>query len=329
MKPFSVVIPTANHPTFLRTALESVSAQTGTDSIEEVIVSENGGRRDSEKICAEFGNLPIRYIFHERPQSILVNFFSSFRAAQADLIAFLCDDDWWSPGHLQTALLSLREHDQAVASFSGCLHVESEQALHGQIASSAVLWLAAGKPAFTTRWVLKRKEILAALSLQTPFHLSTMVFQRRAVLKSAGHLEFGHFYTLDRDLYLALAGQGHVLYHPLVDTYIRWYDGNHTHSLDLKERGQIFHDQTDRIWDQAFKEGVDLIAIWSRHLARAPHEVREDIGRIARLAMRAERLEERGFGEFKLPSLPVRLWRTGTRLSQRAALSLKRRLRTH
>jgi hypothetical protein len=48
-----------------------------------------------------------------------------------------------------------------------------------------------------------------------------------------------------------------------------------------------------------------------------------------RLAMRADRLAQRGFDQFRLPSLPVRLWRTGTQLSQRAARSLKRRLTTH
>ena len=326
MKPISVVIPTANHPGYLRTALQSVSAQTAVDSIQEVIVSENGKVRDSEKVCSEFGNLPIRYIFHEEPLSILGNFFSCFRAARAELIAFLCDDDWWAPGHLQSALLCLSRYGRAVASFSVSLHVESEEAMYGDVGRSNILWLAAGKPRLAAHWLLQPHEVVATVALHTPFHLSTMVVRRDGLLRSAGHLEFGHSYALDRDLYLALTHEGLLVYTPFVDTYIRCHRHTYTQTLDRVERQRIFQEQTDRIWEYAMQRGIELATVWQKHLTQAPSEVLDDVGRVCRLAMGEKYMLQRGFGQVLPATAPVRLWGQGINFSRRATRWLKRGL---
>jgi GT2 family glycosyltransferase len=49
----TVIIPTCSRPHFLREALESVRQQTALDRIGQVIVSENGGCRDSQAVCEE------------------------------------------------------------------------------------------------------------------------------------------------------------------------------------------------------------------------------------------------------------------------------------
>src|SRR5688572_22058244 len=101
MNTISVLVPTANHPKFLETALQSIARQTAIDKIEEVLVSENLLDRESEAVCKKFPNLPIRYILQDPPLTRFQNFDFLFNQARADLVALLCDDDWWAPGHLQ------------------------------------------------------------------------------------------------------------------------------------------------------------------------------------------------------------------------------------
>ena len=60
-----VLIATRRRPDYLRVALESVRAQSAVDRIGTAVVSENGGSRDSQKVCLEFPDLPILYLFQE------------------------------------------------------------------------------------------------------------------------------------------------------------------------------------------------------------------------------------------------------------------------
>jgi hypothetical protein len=62
MMGLSVLSPTANQPLLLRRALKSVARQSGVDQIQEVLVSENLKNWESENICRQFTNLPIRYL---------------------------------------------------------------------------------------------------------------------------------------------------------------------------------------------------------------------------------------------------------------------------
>jgi hypothetical protein len=81
----NVIIPTASRPQMLRTALQSVAAQTAVDEIDRVFVSENGGNRESEKICAEFPALPITYIFRTpTPLNCSGNLFPWFGSNYSD-----------------------------------------------------------------------------------------------------------------------------------------------------------------------------------------------------------------------------------------------------
>ncbi|HZS11479.1 MAG TPA: glycosyltransferase family A protein [Nitrospirales bacterium] len=329
MKPLSIVIPTANDPKLLQTALESVARQTAVHAVEEVIVSENSGRRDSEKVCAQFPDLPITYICHERPLPILEHFLYVYRQARAEFVAFLCDDDWWAPGHLQSALAGLHQHEDAVVSFSACLYLDSEAARHGWISRVSVLWLAAGKPDLMKRWYLTPQEVLAVSALISVFHLSTMVVRREALLRAAQTVDQAHPRQFDQYLYVGLAREGAILYDPLVDTFIRWNGTtNYSAGISMREREVASRACTERIWRDAEAAGLDLTATWQHHIAQAPADVLDEVGQYFRIAMTNEQLVERGFARFLPPPLPIRLARRGRQFSTRAWRYLRRELLT-
>src|ERR1039457_4559572 len=127
MTPISVLLPTANRPAMLRTALRSIAAQTALSAVGEVVVIENLGNRASEKVCQEFPQLPIRYFFRDPP--IPPGFESArdaMRHVKSDFMAILFDDDWWMPEHLEIALESIAMRSDAVAASCAYLQVTGE-----------------------------------------------------------------------------------------------------------------------------------------------------------------------------------------------------------
>src|SRR5258708_7538188 len=101
----AIIIATANRPEFLRNALRSVSRQTAISRLAEVLVSENGGNEASRAVCAEFPELPIRYLFRTPTTTAMEHGRYLLGALpQHDLTAILHDDDWWTTHHLEDAL---------------------------------------------------------------------------------------------------------------------------------------------------------------------------------------------------------------------------------
>ena len=104
----TIIIPTASRPGMLRTALESVANQTAVSRIGQIFVSENGGSRDSEIVCARFPSLPITYQYREPTTPPLEHMQILMREClHGELTAFLHDDDWWTPTHLASALAGI------------------------------------------------------------------------------------------------------------------------------------------------------------------------------------------------------------------------------
>src|SRR5215510_243434 len=204
MNSVSVVIPTAKEPDFLEFALRSVARQSAAQDIEEVIVSENKSDPRSKLVCERFPQLPIRYVMQTPPLTMVQNFDFLIREARADHVAFLCDDDWWGPRHLQDALAGLTDHPNAVAWFASSFFCESDVPVRGWIARSPALWLAAGKPNLTDLWALTPDQVLAVSWVLTPFHLSSMVLRRTPATTALAPLLETHPYQIDRTFYAEL-----------------------------------------------------------------------------------------------------------------------------
>ena len=306
MKPLSVIIPTANQPKLLKTALESVLSQTVVDQIEEVVVSENLRNRESEEVCKRFKELPIQYIFQDPPLRQVQHFRYLYNRAKAEHVAILCDDDWWGPHHLEGALRALGEHPDAVAWASAVLHVAEDSPWTGAISRSPILWVVANRPAGCTTWCLSSDQVLAVAWIHTPFHVSTLVARRRPLQKVASALAEFHPYQDDRMLQVELGSLGTVLYEPLVDTCVRAHAEALTWHFSKVERDREFRTCTSKIGDMCKARGIDVARLWKKYLAGLGGPVLDDAGRAFRMSLTDKDLREYGFEQFLQPHPVVR-----------------------
>ena len=268
-------------------------------------------------MCAHFKSLPLRYIFQDPPLTPVQNFNYLYDQAKGDLIALLCDDDWWAPAHLEGAVDALTENTSAVARFSASLHVDSESATTGVIGRPPVLWLAAGRPDCCTTWCLAGPQVLAATWIMTPFHPSTLVARRAALRQILPTLKDAHIYQNDRLLQARLASLGTILYEPLVDTFVRVHPQALTTKLSPVERDEVFKECTETIWELSASLGCDLVSAWHKYLAAIDEATHEEVGRLFRIALDNKRLTAYGFEKFILPNLLMRILRGSMRLSKR------------
>ena len=324
MKPVSVAIPTAGEPDFLHCALESVARQRALHRVEEVLIAENLGDVRSEAVCRQFPHLPIRYVRHQPQIKAVHNYEYVIRESRAPIIAYLCDDDWWGPGHLETALDALESHPSAVAHCSASYFVTSDALARGWVSRSAALWLAAGKPKFTSSWELSAADVLATTWLLTPFHFSAMVLRRDPAVRAIAAVRDIHPYQADRLFFALLVAGGGIVYEPLPDSYVRWRVNSATSRTVSDQREVEFRTCTQAIWQLSRERAVDLAAMWRVYLQDVDADVLYDVGTAFRRAMDDRTLASLGFGEFILPSRYARAVRRVVRAGT-SALSWGRR----
>lgn len=92
----SVIIPTHNRPELLRRALDSVEYQTY-PNVEAIVVNDGGG--DVSSIVSDFSKA--RLIDHAKTQGQSAARNTAIREAKGYYIAYLDDDDWYYPQHLE------------------------------------------------------------------------------------------------------------------------------------------------------------------------------------------------------------------------------------
>jgi GT2 family glycosyltransferase/Flp pilus assembly protein TadD len=109
----SVIVPTYNRPDRLRTALESLAAQTFQDF--EILVVNDAGCEVGFIIAACSDRHRITTIVHDRNRGLAAARNSGIRAAKGTYIAYLDDDDRYLPNHLETLVAYLDRHECHVA----------------------------------------------------------------------------------------------------------------------------------------------------------------------------------------------------------------------
>lgn len=116
MPKVSVVIATYNRSRYVRGAIESVLRQDFKDF--EIIVVDDGSTDATKEALSKYKN--IRYIYQEnKGRSEARN--AGIRAARAEYVAFLDDDDTWLEGKLSKQVVFLDSHPEA-----GLVHALSE-----------------------------------------------------------------------------------------------------------------------------------------------------------------------------------------------------------
>jgi len=120
----SVIVPTYNRLPMLRQALASIrELEAANPDVEfEIVVGDNGLDDENRKACEEFGGVyapaPGRGAAYARN--------AAMRAATAELIAFLDDDDAWLPGHVRPHLDFLDTHPEYDAVFGQAIYADPE-----------------------------------------------------------------------------------------------------------------------------------------------------------------------------------------------------------
>ena len=277
----TVLIPTANRGPMLRTALQSVASQTARTKIDRIIVSENGGDRMSEKLCAEFSSLPITYIFRSPAMTPLVHGQLLFRDhAEGDFTAVLHDDDWWTPTHLQLALEALEANPDAAAYGAGHFVVSGESSMLN-CSGNLFPWFGANYPAFAPWWTLTRINVLMAELLGTISHYSTLVARSTALRETPFVFETGNTFDNDRMLMFALSASGPLLFNPTPQAFVRnhgvqdcvTYDG-HAKVAHMCETTRWLVEQSGRSWDA-------ILASFNRRTQLCPGDAKATLDLLA------------------------------------------------
>jgi len=267
----TIIIPTASRPLMLRTALESVARQTAREKIDRIFVSENGGSRASENICALFPSLPITYLFRQ-PTTAKEHMQLLMREClSGELTAFLHDDDWWTPPHLAHALAGLESHPEAAVYGSSHFVVSGESSMLN-CSGNLFPWFGASYAPFKDVWELSRLNALMAELLGTISHYSTMVARTEMLRKASYVFDLNNPFDNDRMLLFALSAFGAIIYNPVPEAFVRNHGAQDCFSFDGEARIRHMCDTT-RWMAQTSGKSWDIIARhFTKRMALCPPE---------------------------------------------------------
>jgi len=118
----SILFPTRRRRDYLATALDSVAGQAAEHGAEIVVVEDDAGDRDTERLAGSFG---ARYVALGSPRGLNVARNAAVDAAAADLLCFLDDDVAAWPGWLGAMLAAAAHHPEHEA-FGGPIRARLE-----------------------------------------------------------------------------------------------------------------------------------------------------------------------------------------------------------
>ena len=187
----SVVIPTRNRPGLLTThALPSALSQRGVDV--EVVVVDDGSDEDSRRALEELANGRVRVVRHEVRVGQARARNSGIAAARGEWIAFLDDDDLWSPDKLQEQLAAAAAAD---AEFVYTGVVEVDEGRGGEVTRLL--------PAISPDGLLERLLVTSAIHAG-----ASTVLARAIAVREVGGFDENLVQLTDWDLWIRLAAHG-------------------------------------------------------------------------------------------------------------------------
>lgn len=193
----SVAIPLFNGAKFIRTALESVAAQTY-PSI-EVIVVDDGSTDSSADIVKAFGRDVV--LVRQPNRGVAAARNEAIARARGEFIAFLDQDDWWLPRKLEDQIALCRDdariglvhtnvsyYDDALGQFVGLLNPNTRS---DQLVGDCFERLLLGNGLYNSAVVVRRSlvEQVGPCDLSIP---GNTVQDYDLWLRCARHTRFGH-----------------------------------------------------------------------------------------------------------------------------------------
>lgn len=118
----SVIVGTRNRPALLREALASIRALEGPDLTFEILVGDNGTTPETERVVAEFGGVYDHTDANGCPAARNL----AMRRMTGDFVAFLDDDDVWTPDNVRPHIALMDADPQVAAVFGQIVHADQE-----------------------------------------------------------------------------------------------------------------------------------------------------------------------------------------------------------
>jgi glycosyltransferase involved in cell wall biosynthesis len=181
----TVIIPTRNRRSFLPLALRSALSQE--EVAVEVIVVDDSSTDDTSAYLGSIRDPRLRILGHASHQGVAKARNTGIAAAQGDWLAFLDDDDLWSPRKLTSQLRAAEARNAVFAYSSAVVLTENRQPL--QV-------LPAPDPEELVTLLLRRSAIPAG---------SSNVIARTDVVRHLGAFDEHLFQLADWDLWIRLA----------------------------------------------------------------------------------------------------------------------------
>ena len=122
-KRVSVVVPTRDRPELLREALQSIRALENDGVRFEIIVGDNGTSSDTQKVAEAFDAIYL----HTSTFGAAAARNIAMRAATADYIAFLDDDDVWTSNHIHGHLALLAANPRLDMVFGQIINTDPQR----------------------------------------------------------------------------------------------------------------------------------------------------------------------------------------------------------
>ncbi len=255
------MVPTRARPELLRRALQSIAAQTAVHAIHEVVVIENGGDLRSKAVCEECRGVPTRFVLNDPPIPMHEWAKRVFGApsAECDYVAFLCDDDWWYPGHLQAAIACLESRPACVATWARV--VEANESQKAATVRGSTVWLVTDACGDEIEKELDARQMLTANLLTTAVHISGFVGRQSAIRDILPSLCNGNPFDIDRHLAVLLALQGQSVFIMSPTVGVRQHPQQESRTLGATEEARRWWQNTTReIVSLAESRGIDLAA---------------------------------------------------------------------
>ena len=275
----TVLIPTANRPDLLRTALRSVQRQTELSKVTKIIVSEHLGNRASEQVCKEFDDLPIQYFYRDPLGDAKRGFALMLKEVESKFIAILFDDDWWAPNHIANGAKYCAAEPSFSCYLSAYFMVEGERSLL-RCHPTMEFWFGAGCPSLETDWKLTLSDTAAACLVDVPCTYSSMIAPLENIEKAhVASLKVGNQYDSDRIVTLELAKQGPIIVNPTPEVFVRFHPGQDKNRFSADSVKRFKRMSIEHLLSICRQHNINLGREFDLRMATAPEHISSGICR--------------------------------------------------
>ena len=284
----TIVVPTANRPSFLPSTLRSIACQTAKRHIERVIVSENGGSQASQDIVEGFkSELPIEWVYQKNRLTPQQHGIWLANQVTTPLVAQIADDDMWDKYHLEESLFQLGNHQNAIAYFGKTVLVSENSCWPRGVFPPPFGSIATQELSQTTLKDVQiwkpRDTALNSLS-STPLNIWSVVAKtdahRNALAESAGHSFFGKCPSNDTLYIWRLSMQGDILVGRHVSLFYRIHPESDIQTCMRDRPSQTNNEDLlirKEICRQALSLGIDAVKDWREAYTSIPIDKRQQI----------------------------------------------------